>query len=321
MREVNKNRLPVPNPGGDSHLLFLTNIRSSQQDQVVRHKIAISKEKLRGKPFRTKTSRPFFCGKHKIAKLELSLGSPKQLTIGRIGCNSWSCPVCQVKKAIYARYLLQSVIELNFLEYFLTLTLDPTKIPPEYIQPDNRTHAYITKLFNHFLTVLKRKKFSYTKNDSRAEFKLDTSDSKIKYVWVIEFQKNGNAHLHILLNKFVPIEVVRDLWTHVGGGHIMRVEKVRNLEAIGKYITGYIAKGFEDGKQSGFKFFERRFSISRSCARPPGVVLPLLSVLRGEQPLVSEELARLVSVKLLLPLDEEKVCYPLLGNGLVGGTE
>lgn len=48
-------------------------------------------------------------------------------------------------------------------------------------------------------------------------FDLKSSGLKLKYVWVVEFQDNGNAHLHILINQFLPIEVLRKLWVHVGG--------------------------------------------------------------------------------------------------------
>jgi hypothetical protein len=88
---------------------------------------------------------------------------------------------------------------------------------------------------------------------------------------VIEFQKNGNAHMHILLNNYLPIRIVRKLWQHVGGGIQMNVKKVQTLIGISNYISDYIVKGIKgefDEKDYGFKYFERRYSISKSCIRP-----------------------------------------------------
>lgn len=174
-----------------------------------------------------------------------------------------------MKKALQVKYLLRDIIVLNDLSYFLTLTLDPLKIPEEY--KDN-THQYITKIFNHFITVIKRKKFKYfsKKNNRFYTINLKSNFNKLKYVWIIEFQHNGNAHLHILLNKFLPIEAIRKVWAHVGGGVMMRIVKVKTIQGISNYVTDYIVKGIKDDTQnkSFLRYNQRRYSISRSCIRP-----------------------------------------------------
>jgi hypothetical protein len=175
-----------------------------------------------------------------------------------------------MKKALYVKYFLRDVIVLNNLDRFITLTLKPSKIPNEF---KNDTHKYITKLFNHLITTLKRKKIKYfNKRKNRwFSFELNHSALKLMYVWVAEFQKNGNAHLHILFNQFLPVEVIREVWEHIGGGHSIFATPVRTIEGISNYITDYIIKGIKGNKNkpSGFKFFQRRYSISRSCIRPP----------------------------------------------------
>lgn len=256
-----ENELVAPAPA--ERRLFLTNYRSFQQTKQI---IKNTKEKLRGKKFRIKKDKPAFCRAKKIALLNISEAIITDVKYTGIPCMSWTCPDCSIKKALQTKYLLRDVIQLNKLAYFLTLTLDPVKIPQEYKES---THKYITKIFNHFMTILKRNK-------------INRSEEVLKYVWVVEFQKNGNAHLHILLNKFLPIRIVRKLWKHVGGGAQMKIEKVQTLIGISNYISDYIVKGIKgefEEKPYGFKYFERRYSISKSCQRPQKISYERLTLI------------------------------------------
>lgn len=254
--------------GGSRTTLYLTNNKSSQQKSV-KNRIREKKADMYGKPFKTKLSPPPFCNRDRIAILQLADGQLKKIKYTRRLCNSWTCPGCQIRKAILTKYLLRDVIFMNKLDYFLTLTLDPKKIPSDF--KDN-THEYITKIFNHFITVIKRKKFKYFHKEKNRYYTLNLSsqEEKLKYVWVIEFQSNGNAHLHILFNKFLPIDVIRKVWEHVGGGNMMRIEKIKSLIGISNYVSDYIVKGVsEHSKQvSQLKFFQKRYAISTSCVRP-----------------------------------------------------
>ena len=247
------SRAGASRPSAPETHLYLTNNRSFQQANTLLAKLA--KQRLRGKRFKIKKQKPTFCKSSKMALIKVAKNQIVEYRLVYIPCDSWTCPECSLKKALKVKYMFRDVIRLNNLFYFLTLTLDPQKIPPEY--KDN-THRYITKIFNHFVTILKRTK----------EIK---KSSKLKYVWVIEFQKNGNAHMHILLNKFLNIRTVRELWTHVGGGLQMNIQKIKTLEGISNYISDYIVKGIKgdiEEKMYGFKYFERRYSISKSCIRP-----------------------------------------------------
>lgn len=258
--------------------LFLTNIRTFQQyaspEEIAKSKLALSlaRARKRGQPFKVKDKPPRFCRSYRIAFVNFSKGQLKDIQFTSVACKSWTCPACNAVKAMSVKYKLREVIIKNNLLYFLTLTLDPSLIPEKYTSArQNHTHKYITKLFNHFITVLKRKSFQYfNKSKNTWETYSNTNEKeKLKYVWVMEFQKNGNAHLHILLNQYLPIDIVREIWTHVGGGHIMKVENVKSLNGISYYLTDYIVKGIkhDSTEQSGFKYFERRYSISKSCDR------------------------------------------------------
>ncbi len=259
-----------------THTLYLTNLRTNQQlskADELRRKESLKQNRLMmvGKPFKVKAYKPPYCKSHRIGLLEFKGDRLSSIKFSPILCKSWTCPECSLKKAIKTKYLLKDVIILNKLDYSLTLTLDPKKLPPN-IKTDkcNYTHTYITKIYNHFLTVLRRKKFSYYDKSKRKweSFSYKSSKEKLKYVWVIEFQGNGNAHMHILLNRFIPIEVIREVWTQVGGGVMMKIERVKSVLGYSMYLTDYIVKGLKDTKGSGgFNYYERRYCISKSCIR------------------------------------------------------
>lgn len=246
--------------------LCLTYISTFQQKHL--QKIREKRLELRGKLFKVHLNKPKFCGKYKAIFVK-NINSKKVIELSPLSCWSWTCPVCGPKKAISTKYFLRDVIQINKLTRFLTLTLDPKKIPYEYFHRVeltfktiviNRTHEYITKLLNLFILNIKRK---YLKKQNEV----------LKYVWVIEFQKNGMAHLHMVVNQFLPIKLLRKEWARIGGGVQMHIAKVKSLVGVSSYIGDYIVKGFKNefidtNLQAGFKYNERRYSVSRSCIKP-----------------------------------------------------
>jgi hypothetical protein len=50
---------------------------------------------------------------------------------------------------------------------------------------------------------------------------------------------------------------------------IFNIQRVRTVKGISNYISDYIVKGIKGDleRPSGFRYFQRRYSISRSCER------------------------------------------------------
>ncbi|MDD4382559.1 MAG: hypothetical protein PHD49_00195 [Candidatus Shapirobacteria bacterium] len=267
----------LPSEYKPNTVLSLTLNRSSQQptrkyDTTMSQHIRDVKEQMKNQFFRMSH---YPCNFSSDKKALLFIGNDGKVENVRYkfkSCNSWTCPRCAPIKAKAIGHQISEIAITNNLIYYLTLTLDPKKISPEDIL-DSRTHKLITGFFNHFITTIKRKKFTYFRDGKTYRFDLKNKEEKLKYIWVIEFQRNGLAHMHILLNKFLPVEIIRKVWTHVGGGHIMKIEKAKNIQAVGNYITKYIFKEFEniDQVRNTFHFFEKRYSISQSCQKPPKV--------------------------------------------------
>lgn len=263
--------------------LYLTNNRTIQQlyaDKKISKLIKEAKIRRRGEYSVVRSEPTSFCRSMKTAKVRVKEnGVIRDVKFYRMFCNSWNCPTCCKRKANMVRREIIEVSGLNNLYYHLVFTLDGTKIPYEYKNSEvNDTHKYITKIFNHFLTLLRREKRDYVKKKTGQIKHFDYSqlEKELKYIWIIEFQKDTkNAHMHILLNQFLPIEVIRDLWMHVGGGVEMFIERVKTVKGLSIYVTKYISKGLNgvDGGDiildCGFKYYERRYAISNSCERKP----------------------------------------------------
>jgi hypothetical protein len=106
-------------------------------------------------------------------------------------------------------------LKLNIL---LTLTLDPAKL-----QGADST-KYINDVYADFRIYLRRK-LKHTPS----------------YIRILEYQKNGNAHLHILLNRELDQEWVSEAWSAIGGGRIVDI-RYRNIQQISRYLSKYLTK-------------------------------------------------------------------------------
>jgi hypothetical protein len=104
------------------------------------------------------------------------------------------------------------------LNKLLTLTLDPAKLQGQ------ESTKYINGVFADFRVYLKR----------RLGFAPD-------YIRILEYQKNGNAHLHVLLNRYLPQDWVSEAWSSVGGGRIVDIKHV-DIHRVSRYLSKYLTK-------------------------------------------------------------------------------
>jgi len=136
---------------------------------------------------------------------------------GRLDCKRMSCAFCGPKKARQYQRAIARVAEANGLTKFLTLTLDPSRAPGPEASVD-----YIRQCFNKFRTYLRR-----------------LLGSAVTYIAVLELQKSGMAHLHVLLGRYIPKAQIDHAWAAVGGGFtwIKQVDVHRVSAYMSKYLT------------------------------------------------------------------------------------
>lgn len=99
-----------------------------------------------------------------------------------------------------------------------TLTLDRKRVPKGV-----RTDRYIRECWRKMRVLLARK-FGGT----------------LPFVGVLEFHKDGVAHLHILLGRFIPQKWLSIAWQSIGGGRIVDICFV-DVHRVSAYLTKYLA--------------------------------------------------------------------------------
>lgn len=125
--------------------------------------------------------------------------------------------------------------------------------------------------------------------------KLRRKQEGLKYLWVLEFQGNGNIHYHILTNLDIKIDAVKhrkserhkeverefssEFWKH--GFVDIRDLKVEGNTNVAKYLTAYITKDMMDKEMEG----ARVFGYSKSTMDKP-IITKVLEEVKDQQELL-----------------------------------
>lgn len=111
-----------------------------------------------------------------------------------------------------------------------------------------------------------------------------SSLKKLKYIRIVEYQKNGNTHYHVLVDKYIHKDVINHLWRKacsevlekygLPSGNIERfananIKAVIDSPQVAQYIKKYLTKsvrtdGFKDRKTYRY----RPYSVSRNIKFP-----------------------------------------------------
>ena len=135
----------------------------------------------------------------------------------RVNCKCWYCPYCGPRKAKRYKHAIRITAEAHGLSRFLTLTLDPKKIQGDSVRYLNATFAK--------LRVYWKRRYGVAPT----------------YIRILEFQKNGNPHLHILIDRFIEQAWIQAAWSAIGGGQIVDIRYV-DLHRISRYLSKYLTK-------------------------------------------------------------------------------
>jgi hypothetical protein len=136
----------------------------------------------------------------------------------RLDCKCWDCKYCGPKKARRYKNAIRDTAEAHKLCRFLTLTLDPC-----FMDRENPV-AYINKAYAKWRIYLKRK-----------------LGARVVYIRILEFQKNGNPHFHILVDRFIPHSLIQSTWQAAGGGRMVFIKYV-DIHRISRYLSKYLTK-------------------------------------------------------------------------------
>jgi len=155
-----------------------------------------------------------YCGRFTI------VGQPPLATatqFHRLNCKCWKCSFCGPRKAKRYRYAIRALAEERQLRRFLTLTLDPAKVTGCPVQ-------YLNQVFAK-LRVYLRRQYGHAP----------------QYIRILEFQKNGSPHFHILIDRFIPWKWLRASWIAIGGGTMVDIRHV-DVHRVSHYLSKYLTK-------------------------------------------------------------------------------
>lgn len=136
-------------------------------------------------------------------------------------CKCWNCKHCGPKLANRYRHAIRETAEQLKLHRFLTLTLDPKRLTEKQIE---KPVPYLRECWNKFRTYLRRK-----------------YGEAPKYIAVLEFQKNGLPHLHVLVDRFIDQKWIKETWQLLGGGMHVDIRCV-DLHRVSHYLSKYLTK-------------------------------------------------------------------------------
>jgi hypothetical protein len=123
------------------------------------------------------------------------------------------------------------------LSRLLTLTLDPELVPDD----QEEQHYHITERWNALRTAISR------------EF------GQFSYIWVREEQDNGLPHMHILVSRYIPQEWLSSRWEDLGGGEVVDIRAISNVQKAAHYVGKYLTKDALSGLPDGI----RRYGCSQ----------------------------------------------------------
>lgn len=154
------------------------------------------------------------CGRYSAQGRDVKSGAT---LFCRIYCKCWSCSYCGPRKAKRYRRVITAVAEARGLCRFVTLTLDPAKIQGDPVR-------YLNAAFAKLRTYLKR------------QFGVAPA-----YIRVLEFQKNGTPHFHLLIDRYVSWAWLKSAWQAVGGGAFVNIKFV-DVQRVPRYLSKYLTK-------------------------------------------------------------------------------
>ena len=144
-------------------------------------------------------------------------GQLGKLAHRRLFCKSLRCPYCRRPKLKNLRARIAQLAHQLQLRRFVTLTLDPKRLSDR-----KHTDRYIRQCWRKMRVSLERK-FGKT----------------VQFIGVLEFQKSGVAHLHLLVGVYIPQDWLSTAWESIGGGKNVDIRYV-DIHRVTAYLTAYL---------------------------------------------------------------------------------
>jgi len=161
--------------------------------------------------------RGFGCGNYSV--VGAVKGKPGVFGHMSLFCQSYRCDRCRKPKLRKVRARIAEIAQEHNLTRMATLTLDAKKLTAK---EQKYTDRYIRECWRKMRISLARQ-----------------YSGSLAFVGGVEFQKNGNAHLHILLGRYIPREWLSTAWQANGGGKEVDIQFV-DVHRVSAYLSVYL---------------------------------------------------------------------------------
>lgn len=118
---------------------------------------------------------------------------------------------------------------------------------------------FLTLTFNKHITELEQANYEFKKFRQRLEYELKL---KLKYVAVVEFQKNGRIHYHVIFFNlpYVEANYLASIWKN----GFIKINAIDHVDNVGAYVTKYMTKDNDDERLKG----KKSYFTSRGLKKP-----------------------------------------------------
>lgn len=118
---------------------------------------------------------------------------------------------------------------------------------------------FLTLTFAEHVTDIRGANYEFKKFRQRLEYK---HKIKLKYVAVVEFQKSGRIHYHVIIFN-LPYTDANEL-AEVWANGFIKINAIDNIDNVGAYVVKYMTKDIEDERLKG----EKCYFTSRGLKKP-----------------------------------------------------
>lgn len=118
---------------------------------------------------------------------------------------------------------------------------------------------FLTLTFAEHITDIRGANYEFKKFRQRLEYEIK---KKLEYVAVVEFQKSGRIHYHVVIFNMPYIDV-----NHLAGiwrNGFIKINVIDHVDNLGAYVTKYMTKGNDDSRLRG----EKSYFASRGLYKP-----------------------------------------------------
>ena len=116
----------------------------------------------------------------------------------------------------------------------------------------NKFSKFVTLTYRENMQDISQAKLDFKRFIQRYKRKYNV---KLKYVYVIEFQKRGAVHFHVVFFNmpFVDVNKLSRIWGH----GFVKINRINGVDNVGAYVVKYMSKDLLDDRLNGRDLYGR----------------------------------------------------------------